>query len=115
MGPDKPASTFDCVRLTAHESLKQAVIVQIGCAQSLDVAHTDFIGCDQVSAPPGERRKSLLSQQAVGHQARVATVAIGEWVQRNQLVMKTDSNLFAREYMVFQPISRVVEKVTQVD
>jgi hypothetical protein len=80
--------------LRSCEFEQRGVVLLICGLESRDVPVPGISGSRQVLTSPGEPRSlQYVLQQNVCHQSGVTTIAIGKGVDRDEPVVKSDSNL----------------------
>jgi len=104
------AAALQSLRPSAtRKGKKRVVIAHVGRLQGANVAPACFAGIDQGAASPGETRLAQSLGEQVGHQPRVAPVAVGEGMHRHQAVVEAHCNFVRRKAGVLNLIARVIE------
>jgi site-specific DNA recombinase len=66
-----------------------------------------------VSAAPGELGAALQFGENVGHEASMLSIAISEWMDEDESMMKANRSLVGRERGVLDPVARVSAQTIQ--
>jgi len=94
-----------------QESEERLEGVIVGCLQSRDVLTPDISRLVQIATAPSKTRMSASIQKHVGHQARVATIAIRKGMSVGQPGVEAGCRFACLEHLLLQPVPRVFTKV----
>ena len=83
--------------------------------KSGDILSARFADVGQILPAPCKWFAAEPRHHQISHQARRSTIAVGIRVDRNQPVMQTHGNLVGRECLVFNPVTNVVERRSELD
>lgn len=95
------------------EGKQGGVVAGVGGLQCGDIGFSRGTGIDQVAAAPGEARLPKTLNQQIGHQARVAAVAIRKGMDGDQTVMETHGDFIGWLAGVFDLVVSVVQQLFQ--
>src|SRR5689334_11051285 len=91
------------------------MIASVRRAQRSNVTLTRVIGRDKIAVSPIEGFGSIYFEQNVGHQARVAAVAVRKRVDKRQPVVESGGDLVQRHGLALMLVRDIVEQFLQLN
>ena len=73
----------------------------------IPLAPPEVAGSHNIRATPCERRPAQSPHDDVCHEPSMATIAVSEWMNPNELMVKPDSELVRLEGLMLYPIARI--------
>lgn len=86
----------------------------VGGLQRPDIVAAGLGGFHQVRPAPAEPLPPKLSDQQVGGQPRVTSVAVRERMDRDEAVVEAHRNLIRREGLVVNPVADVANQGVEI-
>lgn len=109
------AVLLDTARLSlcASEGEKRQNVVPVGGAKSVDVAAPEVSGVHHICSAPSEYRSALSLRKDIGHESGVTAIAVGERMDEDESVMKSDSRFVRLERSMFHPVTNIAQESRQ--
>jgi len=82
-------------------------VVLIRSPKRVDVAPSEVTGSHNIRATPCERRPAQSSRDDICHEPTMATVAVSERMDPNELMVKPDREFVRIEGLMLYPIARI--------
>ena len=95
----------------AREGEEFSHVAVVSRTQGMEVGGSQFVGVDIEAHSPGERFAVERSDEVVGGDSAVTSVAVRECVDRDQAVMKSNSDSVPFVCAVFDPRLCVIDKI----
>ena len=87
--------------------------MRIRSPQRGDVGLPRNLRFDKIGPTPSEARQAELDGEQVGGQPRVASIAVGERMNRDQPMVEAHGDLGGSEGLVANPVAHIVEQLMQ--
>ena len=88
-------------------------VMRVGHTQSGYVMRPHLAGRGKIRAAPGKRTAAKAGNQQVGHEPRMAAIAVWEGVNGHQTVVKADCKFIGSEYGLLHPQMAVIEQAVK--
>jgi hypothetical protein len=95
--------------LCAGECKKRPDVVSVSSLKSVYVTASEVSSAHDIRSAPSEYRMVLPLRYDVGHKSCVTTVAIGEGMDGDEPVMKSDSEFVRLEGSMFRPVTSIAQ------